>query len=157
MPRTDPRSASTRSRAALPAAMFSKDHHSLWLNSAALELAAGDLEVEGGVVERDGAGSPTGVLREEAAWRFRDRHLAVSRSETLAAMRDGLAVAAARGVTGVHDKDGGLGALGLWQSLEARGRSRSGSGSRSRPRSSISSRRSGSAPASGAPGSRSGT
>ncbi len=106
---------------AVPAAMFSKDHHSLWLNSAALELAAGDLEVEGGVVERNGAGSPTGVLREEAAWRFRDRHLAAPTSETLAAMRDGLRVAAARGVTGVHDKDGGMGALGLWQSLEAAG------------------------------------
>ena len=37
--------------------------------------AGGDLEVEGGVVERDARGEPTGVLREEAAWRFRERHL----------------------------------------------------------------------------------
>src|SRR5215475_9524363 len=29
-----------------PAAMISRDHHSLWLNSAALALANGDLEVE---------------------------------------------------------------------------------------------------------------
>ena len=36
-----------------PAALISKDYHSLWLNSAALALAGGDLEVEGGVVERD--------------------------------------------------------------------------------------------------------
>ena len=33
-------------------------------------------------------------------------------------MRAGLKLAAARGVTAVHDKDGGLGALGLWQRLE---------------------------------------
>src|SRR5947207_15153374 len=34
-----------------PIAMWSKDYHSLWLNSAALALAGSDLEVAGGVVE----------------------------------------------------------------------------------------------------------
>src|SRR5215210_4476878 len=34
-------------------------------------------------------------------------------------MREGLRVAAARGVTAVHDKDGWIGALRLWQLLEA--------------------------------------
>jgi predicted amidohydrolase YtcJ len=104
-----------------PAALISKDHHSLWLNSAALVLAGGELEVAGGVVERDAGGAPSGVLREEAAWRFRERHLAVAPAETLEAMRAGLRLAAARGVTGVHDKDGGLGALELWQRLEEAG------------------------------------
>ena len=32
----------------------------------------------GGVVERDASGAPTGVLREEAAWRFKERHLSAS-------------------------------------------------------------------------------
>src|SRR3954463_5662295 len=41
-----------------PAAMVAKDGHSLWLSSAALALANGDLEVEGGVVERDERGEP---------------------------------------------------------------------------------------------------
>ena len=41
-----------------PAAMIAKDYHSLWLNSAALALAGGDLEVEGGVVERDARRQP---------------------------------------------------------------------------------------------------
>jgi predicted amidohydrolase YtcJ len=36
-------------------------------------------------------------------------------------MRTGVRLANARGVTAVHDKDGWLGALGLWQQLEARG------------------------------------
>ena len=36
-------------------------------------------QVAGGVVERDGDGEPTGVLREESAWRFRDRYLLESR------------------------------------------------------------------------------
>jgi predicted amidohydrolase YtcJ len=104
---------------ARPAALLSRDHHSLWLNSAALALAGGDLDAPGGVVVRDETGAPSGVLREQAAWRFRQAHLQASASETLAAMRAGLRVAAARGVSAVHDKDGGLGALGLWQRLEA--------------------------------------
>ena len=48
---------STRSRGETPAALIAKDYHSLWLNSAALALADGDLEVDGGVVERDEAES----------------------------------------------------------------------------------------------------
>ena len=105
----------------LPAAMIAKDYHSVWLNSAALALAGGDLEVQGGIVERDGGGEPTGVLREEAAWRFKERHLEVSEDVYVEAMRVGLRLASSRGVTSVHDKDGWLGALGLWQRLERMG------------------------------------
>jgi predicted amidohydrolase YtcJ len=101
-----------------PAALIAKDYHSLWLNSAALALAGGDLEVEGGVVERDAAGEPTGVLREEAAWKFKDRYMTISEDEYVDAMRAAVKLASARGVTCVNDKDGWLGALGLWQRLE---------------------------------------
>jgi predicted amidohydrolase YtcJ len=105
----------------VPTALLAKDYHSLWLNSAALALAGGDLEVEGGVVERGDRGEPTGVLREEAAWRFKDRYLTIPAAEYLDAMRAGIKVANARGVTCVNDKDGWLGAAGLWQQLEAQG------------------------------------
>ena len=101
-----------------PMAMWSKDYHSLWLNSAALALAGGDLDVEGGVVERDERGEPTGVLREESAWRFKDLHLGTPDDEYVDAMRAGVKLVHARGVTCVHDKDGWLGAAGLWQRLE---------------------------------------
>ncbi len=105
----------------VPVALLAQDSHSLWLNSAALARANGDLEVPGGVVERDEHGEPTGVLREEACWRFRDRWIEVSDEEYVAAMREGLRVAAARGVTAVHDKDGWIGALRMWQTLDAEG------------------------------------
>ena len=105
----------------VPVALLAHDSHSLWLNSAALEAADGDLEVAGGVVERDAGGRPTGVLREEAAWQFRDRHIRISDDEYVAAMRDGLRTAAARGVASVHDKDGWLGAQRFWQRLQADG------------------------------------
>ena len=77
----------------------------------------------GGVVERNGDGSPTGVLREESAWEFRRRYVygAVPREEWLDAMREGIRLANSRGVVSVHDKDGWLGALGLWQELRDRG------------------------------------
>jgi predicted amidohydrolase YtcJ len=104
-----------------PTALMAKDYHSLWLNSAALARANGDLQVPGGVVEVDERGEPTGVLREECAWHFRDAHAAPSDEESVEAMRDGLRVAASRGVTSVHDKDGWRGALGFWQTLAAEG------------------------------------
>ena len=117
-PRVEPtREALDAVTGSVPVALLAHDSHSLWLNSAALAVADGDLEAAGGVVERDARGEPTGVLREEAAWRFRDRHIRVPDDEYVEAMRDGLRVAAARGVTSVHDKDGWLGAQRFWQRL----------------------------------------
>jgi predicted amidohydrolase YtcJ len=105
---------------ATPAALWSKDYHSLWLNSAALSLAAGDLEVPGGVVERDGRGEPTGVLREESAWRFRERFVTVSEDEWVDATREGIKVANGRGVAAVHDKDGWLGSAAIFGRIHER-------------------------------------
>ena len=64
-----------------PAALMARDYHSLWLNSAALARANGELEREGGVVVRDASGEPTGVLREECAWHFRDLHVSPTEDE----------------------------------------------------------------------------
>ena len=100
-----------------PAALWAKDYHSLWLNSAALALADDDLEVDGGVVERDASGEPTGILREESAWQYRARFSAASEDEWVGATRDGLRLAASRGVVAVHDKDGWLGAARIFQRI----------------------------------------
>jgi predicted amidohydrolase YtcJ len=104
-----------------PVALMARDSHSLWLNSAALARANGDLQVPGGVVEVDERGEPTGVLREESCWHFRDTYIQLSDEEYLEAMRAGLKLAASRGVTALHDKDGWLGALRFWQRLQAEG------------------------------------
>ncbi|HUK93932.1 MAG TPA: amidohydrolase [Gaiellaceae bacterium] len=102
-----------------PVALLARDSHSLWLNSAALARAQGDLQVAGGVVELDESGEPTGVLREESCWHFRDSAIEITDDEYVDAMRAGLRLAAARGVTAVHDKDGWVGAFRFWQRLEA--------------------------------------
>ncbi|OLD41657.1 MAG: hypothetical protein AUI83_20570, partial [Armatimonadetes bacterium 13_1_40CM_3_65_7] len=104
-----------------PTALIARDGHSLWLNSAALAHANGNLAVPGGVVETDARGEPTGVLREESAWHFLERYVQPPDEDALAAMREAVRVANARGVTAVHDKDGGRGALHLWQKLDADG------------------------------------
>jgi predicted amidohydrolase YtcJ len=106
----------------VPTALMARDYHSLWVNSAALARAKDvDLAVPGGVVEVDGHGEPTGVLRENSAWHFRDTVSQASDAEFLDAMRAGVRLANSRGVTAVHDKDGWLGALRLWQQLRDQG------------------------------------
>ena len=113
---------STPSRATCPTALLAKDYHSLWLNSAALAHANGDLAMPGGVVELDerrrADGRPprgVGVAVQGALRRDRDE-------EYLDALRAGLRLAASRGVTAVHDKDGWLPAIPrLWQMLEGQG------------------------------------
>ena len=104
-----------------PTALMARDYHSLWLNSAALGRANGELDVAGGVVVRDANGEPTGVLREECAWHFRDTHVRPTEDEMVEAAREGVRIAVSRGVTSVHDKDGWLGALGVWQRLRDEG------------------------------------
>ncbi len=105
----------------LPAALMSRDYHSLWLNSAALAVADGPLDRPGGVVERDERGEPTGILRETSAWAFRDRYVKPTLDEMVEASREGMRIAAARGVTAIHDKDGWLGSLEVHQRLLADG------------------------------------
>jgi len=101
----------------VPTLLTARDSHSCWLNSAALALADGDLAVPGGVVELDLRGEPTGVLREESCWHFRDRYAAATLEEMVEASRAGMRLANARGVTAIHDKDGWLGALEVFQRL----------------------------------------
>ncbi len=102
-----------------PAALWAHDHHSLWLNGAALRATGVDRGTSapaGGVIERDADGAPTGIVRERAAWGLelpepdaRERRRAVE-----AAQRE----AHARGITGIHDFERSHG-FALWQELHA--------------------------------------
>ena len=105
----------------VPVALMAKDYHSLWVNSAALARADVELQVPGGVVERNESGEPTGVLREECAWHFRDTYVRPTEDEMVDACRAAIPLASSRGVTAVHDKDGWLGALRVFQRLRDEG------------------------------------
>jgi predicted amidohydrolase YtcJ len=99
----------------LPVALMSKDYHSLWVNSAALARADAPLEMAGGVVEA------SGILRENSAWAFRDRYVHPTLEEMVEASREGMRVAASRGVVSIHDKDGWLGAFEVFARLQEAG------------------------------------
>lgn len=86
-----------------PAYLINADHHSVWVNTAALRLAevtAATADPDDGVVERDATGAPIGILHE-GAMDLVGRVLTAQTPEELAA---GLAIAAdylkSVGVTG---------------------------------------------------------
>jgi predicted amidohydrolase YtcJ len=91
-----------------PAVLSSRDGHLVWVNSAALSqlgLDRSGIEVEGGEVETDARGKPTGIFKEKAAG------LVLSRLERSDPERVGPAVSDAcrkllgLGLTGVHTSE----------------------------------------------------
>ncbi|UCD63576.1 MAG: amidohydrolase [Candidatus Zixiibacteriota bacterium] len=95
-----------------PAFLFSKDQHTAWVNSRALELAgvtAKTPDPDGGHIDRDLRGEPTGVLRETAYRLVYTRIPAVSETSLRRLYRQALDIAYRRGVTGVHSVDGPAG------------------------------------------------
>jgi hypothetical protein len=119
--RSEARQFLDRATGTVPTALWSKDMHTFWLNSEAIARVAGELGVDGDTVEVDERGEPTGILREAAAWRFRERWLAFSIDEYADAVIEAIAVAHARGVTAIHDKDGWIGAPAIWERVRDRG------------------------------------
>jgi predicted amidohydrolase YtcJ len=99
-----------------PVLLHSKDFHTLWVNGAALRAAGVSRHTpdpEGGVIERDPAGEPTGILRENAVRPFQRLQ---ADAERAAGSEDALLAAAARslhawGITMVHDFERGAATL----------------------------------------------
>ena len=106
----------------VPVALLAHDWHSLWLNSAALARAGGDLEAPGGVVERDAGGDAD---RRSCAKPPRGASATARRREPRRAARRHARGAARRrppqGVTAIHDKDGVVGALEIFGALRGEG------------------------------------
>jgi predicted amidohydrolase YtcJ len=106
-----------------PVALSSKDGHSLWINTRAMQLAglgADTPEVPGGNIWRDAEGMPTGILQEKAMGLVYSLAECPSHAETLDACRRGLARAHRVGLTGIHDCEGAA-ALRVFQELEQAG------------------------------------
>ena len=107
-----------------PAYMRRKDGHSAWLSSAALRIAGIDRSTPdpaGGLIDRDGRGAPTGILRETAihlVTRLRPRPM---EAELDTAMARALSLLARFGLTSVHSMDASPG-FGSLQRLHSRGR-----------------------------------
>ncbi len=89
-----------------PVILWRNDLHLASVNSRALELGSvtGDTpDPPEGIIDRDEAGRPTGVLRDLAINLVSDVIPPATEDETIEAMRDGFAVLHRLGLTGVHD------------------------------------------------------
>jgi predicted amidohydrolase YtcJ len=92
-----------------PAYLRAKSGHAAWVNSAALRIAGIDRytsDPDGGQIERDADGNPTGMLFETAA-NLVGQHVPPVTGETVANyMFQAQRLALASGLTGIHDFDG---------------------------------------------------
>jgi len=93
-----------------PAFIYSKDMHSAWVNSRALELAgitAKTRQPDGGEIVRFPDGSPSGILREISGYEpVAARVPAPTNTEINRCFKQALEHAYRVGVTGVHSFDG---------------------------------------------------
>ncbi|MFO7697452.1 MAG: amidohydrolase [Anaerolineae bacterium] len=88
-----------------PVALDSKDLHSLWVNSAALQLAGIDAntsDMPGAEILRDSSGQPLGIFSEGARQLIERVIPAPSANEMLSAARLAVADAGRLGLTAVH-------------------------------------------------------
>lgn len=88
-----------------PVFLRSQDHHGAWLNSRALELLGITRDTpdpEGGRIQRDADGNPTGLLFESAAADARRKLPAPTDQELDAALQRAAQAFSALGVTTVH-------------------------------------------------------
>jgi predicted amidohydrolase YtcJ len=107
-----------------PVYLRRKDGHSAWVSSAALQLAGietATADPPGGVIDRDGRGRPTGILREMATQAVSGILPRSSEVDLDAAMAQTLAALAELGITSVHAMDGARGFASL-QRLHSKAR-----------------------------------
>lgn len=89
-----------------PILLFDISGHSTWANSAALELAGIDRDTpapEGGIIERNADGEPTGILRERASALVWIKIPAPTEEENAEALNWALDQLLAQGVTAFED------------------------------------------------------
>jgi hypothetical protein len=106
-----------------PAILSRKDGHSIWINSQAMELAGIDRHTsdpDGGLIQRDELGQPTGILLENAndlVWRIVPEP---TLAENIQALREIIQACNSRGLTSLHMPESPA-ALTALQALRAAG------------------------------------
>ena len=103
-----------------PAYLTAYDGHSAWANSAALKVAGITKTTpnpKNGIIVKDAAGEPTGVLKESAVGLVRAFVPKPDRPTRLAAIRAGIREAHRLGVTSVQNASGSADEIDLWGEL----------------------------------------
>ncbi len=92
-----------------PVYLRAKSGHAAWANTRALKMAgitASTPDPQGGSIQRDASGSPTGILFEDPAMQLVQALIPRPTPEQVAAwMRDAQQIAWQAGLTGIHDFD----------------------------------------------------
>ena len=107
-----------------PAALYSADGHSVWVNSKALALAGIDsatTDPVGGRIERDRDGAPIGTLREAAADLIDPFLPESSPAELLAGLRLAVERAHAFGIVALTEASAGPETIAAYDALDHRG------------------------------------
>ncbi|HEY8581490.1 MAG TPA: amidohydrolase family protein, partial [Capillimicrobium sp.] len=110
-----------------PVVLTSFDGHAVAVNSKALALAGITRDTQpppGGVIERDAAGEPTGVLREGASGLVRRVVPPFTADEITRGLLTGLDALHAQGITSLTDPGIGLDTLALMAGLSREGKLR---------------------------------
>lgn len=92
-----------------PVYLSAKSGHAAWVNSAALRrcnITADTPDPEGGQIQRDSSGQPTGVLFETAMELVNSQIPRPTAAEIADMMSEAQKLALASGLTGIHDYDG---------------------------------------------------
>jgi predicted amidohydrolase YtcJ len=93
-----------------PVWLWSRDGHLMWANSRAIEISGAEdpsVTVDGGEIDRDESGRPTGIFREHAT-RLLTVHSANEDDDTLGrAMTEACGKLRGYGLTGVHVSESG--------------------------------------------------
>lgn len=108
-----------------PAFLTTSDAHTAWVNSKALELAgitSKTADPKGGRIDRDAAGEPSGLLREEAIALVADQLPEESPEAIRAGALRGLQMAARFGITSLHEANATPEILRAYRELEDQGR-----------------------------------
>ena len=91
-----------------PVGLWSRDGHLMWANSRAIEIAGAEdpaVSVEGGVIDRDAAGRPTGIFREHAADLLSPHIGSEDIDTTCRVLEDACARLRSYGLTGLHTSE----------------------------------------------------
>ncbi|HSD16105.1 MAG TPA: amidohydrolase [Thermomonas sp.] len=102
------------------------DGHAGWANSAAIRAVQRDLsgnwQPDGGRIDRDAAGKPTGLFIDNAMLLLEQARPALAEATAAQALEIAMQAAASQGLTGVHDAGITLAELHRYQRLADRGR-----------------------------------
>ncbi|MCS7286004.1 MAG: amidohydrolase [Anaerolineae bacterium] len=107
-----------------PVALYSKDGHTIWLNSLALRelgITPSTPDPPGGVIERDPHGQPTGILKEKAVKMVRQAMEAPSSPLLQQAVEEALESLIRKGLVGLHNCEDER-ALALLQEMKNQGK-----------------------------------